>query len=140
MPFSSLLRALAASFVAGETTTEQIIARLSSTLGRHWGWLGPLAKRYVKFVSARTRPRHSEVVQFLRHDAGFRRAWSRHKNEISIDQWLSGPAQMQPVTAAAGWDLPAIESIEELAAWFGLTVSELLWFADLKGTWVQAEL
>jgi RNA-directed DNA polymerase len=133
MPPSSLLRTLAASFVAGETTTEQITARLSSTLGRHWGWLGPLAQRYVKFVSARTRPRHSEVVQFLRHDAGFRRAWSRHKNEISIEQWLSGPAQMQPVTAAAVWDLPAIESVKDLAAWFGLTVSELLWFADLKG-------
>ncbi|PYV74004.1 MAG: hypothetical protein DMG97_09830 [Acidobacteria bacterium] len=40
---------------------------------------------------------------------------------------------MQPVRAAAGWDLPTIESIEELAAWFGLTVSELSWFADLKG-------
>ena len=133
MPFSSLLRTLAASLVAGETTTEKIVDRLSHTLGRPWGWLRPLALRYVKAVSAKTRPRKHEVVQFLRHDAGFRRAWSRHKNEISVAQWLTGPGQMQPVTAAAGWDLPAIESIEELAAWFGLTVSELLWFADLKG-------
>src|SRR5947209_5083980 len=98
MPPSSLLRTLAASFVAGETTAEKIIARLSSTLGRRWRWLGPLSQRYVKFVAARSRPRHSEVVQFLRQDAGFRRAWSRHQNEISIDQWLTGPAQMQPVT------------------------------------------
>ena len=55
------------------------------------------------------------------------------RTKSPIEQWLSCPAQMQPVTAAAGWDLPAIESIEELAAWFGLTVSELSWFADLKG-------
>ena len=133
MPFSSLLRALAASLLAGETTTEKIVDRLSHTLGRPWGWLRPLAQRYVKAVSAKTRPRQREVVQFLRRDPGLRRAWSKHAHEISIEQWLSAPAQMQPVTAAAGWDLPAIESIEELAAWFGLTVSELSWFADLKG-------
>src|SRR5258708_620744 len=133
MRFSSLLRALAASLVAGETTTEKIVDRLSLTLGRRWRWLGPLAQRYVKFVSARTRPRHREVVQFLRRDPGFRRAWSKHAHEISVDQSLTGPGYMQPVRAAAGWDIPAIESIEELAAWFGLTVSELSWFADLKG-------
>ena len=140
MPPSSLLRTLAASLVAGEITTEKILERLSSTLGRRWRWLGPLAQRYVKFVSARTRPRHREVVQFIRRDAGFRHTWSKHAHEISVDQWLTGPGQMQPMAAAAGWDLPAIESIEELGAWFGLTVCELLWFAGLEGTWVQAEL
>jgi hypothetical protein len=133
MPLSSLLRALASSLLAGETTTEKIIDRLSLTLGRPWRWLHPLAQRYVKAFSAKTRPRKREIIQFLRHDAGVRRAWSRHVNEISIEQWLSGPAQMQPVTAAAEWGLPAIESTEKLAAWLGVTLSELLWFADLKG-------
>jgi hypothetical protein len=119
MPFSSLLRVLAALLVAGEITTEKIIDRLSLTLGRPWRWLRPLTQRYVKAFSAKTRPRKRDVVQFLRHDAGLRRAWSKHGNEISIDQWLSDPARMQPVTAAAEWDLPAIESTEELAAWLG---------------------
>src|SRR5437762_13033669 len=100
MLFSSLLRALAASLIAGETTTEKIIARLSLTLGRSWRWLRPLAKRYVKTVSAKTRPRQREVVRFLGHDPGFRRAWSKHGHEISIEQWLTHPAQMQPVRAA----------------------------------------
>jgi hypothetical protein len=133
MPFSSLLRTLAASLVAGETNTEKIVDRLSLTLGRPWGWLRPLAQRYVRAVSAKTRPRKREVIQFLRRDPGFRRAWSKHAHEISVDQWLTGPGYMQPVRAAAGWDLPAVESIEELAAWFGVTPSELSWFADLKG-------
>ena len=133
MPLSSLLRALASSLVAGETTTEKIVDRLSRTLGRPWRWLRPLARRYVKAVSSKTRPRQREAVQFLRHDPGFRRAWSRHGNEVSIDQWLSEPARMQPVNAAAGWDLPGIESPEKLAAWLGVTLDEQLWFADLKG-------
>jgi hypothetical protein len=133
MPLSSLLRALAVSLLAGDATPEKIIDRLSLTLGRPWRWLRPLAKRYVKAVSARTRPRKRDVVEFLRQDAGFTRAWSRYGDEISIEQWLGDPAKMQPVAAAADWDLPAIESTEELAAWLGLTVSELMWFADLKG-------
>ena len=40
---------------------------------------------------------------------------------------------MQPVSAAAGWDIPSIESPEELASWLGLSLNDLMWFADLKG-------
>jgi hypothetical protein len=119
--------------VAGETTTEKIVGRLSLKLGRDWGWLRPLAQRYVKAVAGKTRPRQRDVVQFLCRDAGLRRAWARHSHEISIEQWLTDPAQMQPVTAALRWDLPVIGSTGELAAWFGISVSDLLWFADLKG-------
>src|SRR5437667_12749586 len=122
MPLSSLLRALAASLLAGEPAPEKITDRLSLALGRPWRWLRPLTQRYVKAISARTRPRKRDVVEFLRRDPGFRRAWSRHSNEISIERWLSDPAEMQPVAAAAEWHLPAIESTEEFGAWLGLTV------------------
>ena len=40
---------------------------------------------------------------------------------------------MQPVEAAAAWNVPAIESIGALADWLNITADELLWFADLKG-------
>ena len=40
---------------------------------------------------------------------------------------------MQPVAAAAAWDVPVIESVGALADWFNVTADELLWFADLKG-------
>jgi hypothetical protein len=39
---------------------------------------------------------------------------------------------MQPVVAAAAWNVPAIESVGALAEWFRLTPTELDWFADLK--------
>ncbi len=39
---------------------------------------------------------------------------------------------MQPVSAAQSWDLPKIESPSALAQWFGVTATELRWFADLK--------
>ena len=44
---------------------------------------------------------------------------------------------MQPVAAAAAWDVPAIESAGALADWLLLDHGELAWFADLKGLGYQ---
>ena len=79
------------------------------------------------------RPRHSEVVAFIRNDPTFRRAWDRHGNEIAIRSRITGPEPMLPVPAGADWNLPRIESKAKLATWFNLTPDELGWFADLKG-------
>jgi RNA-directed DNA polymerase len=62
-----------------------------------------------------------------------KRAWSKYRRELRISQWLTEPQQMQPVTAAAGWSVPVIESPRALADWLEVTSSELRWFADLKG-------
>jgi hypothetical protein len=131
MSKSSLLGALATSFLSGEPTIEQIVTRASRTLGKNWRWLRPLALRYVKTFAGRTRPRQRDVVHFLRHDAGFRRAWSQHRYESSVEHWLTEPQRMQPVAAAKYWDVPEIESTGALAAWLGVSIGELHWFADL---------
>jgi RNA-directed DNA polymerase len=128
-----LLTALARSFLAGESTVDGIVARSSRTLGRNWRWLRPLARRYLEAMAGETRPLQREVLQFFLNDPGFRRAWSKYFNELSIANWLNDPQRMQPIAAAATWDVPAIETVGDLAAWFSLTPDELLWFADLKG-------
>ena len=133
MPDSPLLQALASSILAGEATAEKIIVRLSRSLGRRWRWLAPLAQRYLRAFTARTRPRERVVVQFVRHDRGFRSGWSKHGSEISIGHRLSEPMRMQPVAAAVRWNLPAIGSIKDLATFLALTPRELFWSADLKG-------
>jgi len=128
-----LAKVLATAFLAGESTIEQIIARGSQALGRQWAWLGPLAKRYTKTFQGRTRPRHREAMQFLLRDAGFRKACARHSEKLQVKRWIAEPMQMRPVDAAAGWNVPILETTGDLAAWLGLGVSELDWFADLKG-------
>lgn len=133
MPRLPLLRALAASFLAGEASPAEIAARAARTLGRPWRWLGPLSKRYVKEFSGRTRPRQQDVIHFLRQDAGFRRALEEYPGQIVVVHRLNEPQRMQPVAAAEMWDIPAIESSGELATWLGLTPGELRWFADLRG-------
>ena len=133
MPNPTLVGMLATSFLAGEPTVEQITARSSHTLGKNWHRLGPLAQRYVTALAGRTRPRHREVVKFLLHDAGFRRARAKHFHELSVHRWMIEPQRMQPFGAAATWNVPVIESVGALADWLGLTIGELEWFADLKG-------
>ena len=131
--------ALARSFLAGEPTIDGIVARASGTLGRRWRWLRPLARRYVAATQGATRPRVREVVQFLLQDPGFRRAQSAHFHKLSVAQWLNEAQRMQPVAAALQWDLPAIESIGDLARWLELQLRELDWFADLKGLLYRAK-
>ncbi len=133
MPDSSLVSALARSFLAGEPTVEQVVARASRTLGRPWRWLRPLARRYLATLTGGTRPRHRDVVLFLLHDREFRRACSKHSRHLRVEEWLAAPQRMQPVAAAEMWDAPAIESAGALADWLLLTTGELDWFADLKG-------
>jgi RNA-directed DNA polymerase len=133
MPHPSVVSVLARSFLAGEPAVEQIVARAARTLGRNWRWLRPLAQRYVEATAGETRPRHRDVVQFLIHDPGFRQASSKYSKELSVEQWLTEPQQMQPVAAAETWDVPVIDSARALADWLLLDHGELEWFADLKG-------
>ncbi len=133
MATPSLLNALARSFLTGEATVEGIVARASSTLGRNWRWLRPLARRYVEAVGGETRPRQRDVIQFFLNDPGFRRAWAKSFDELAVAGWIEDPQRMQPGAAAASWNVPVIESVGGLADWFEITVDELLWFADLKG-------
>jgi RNA-directed DNA polymerase len=131
MPDSAFIRALARSLLSGEPTVEDISGRLEHTLGRRWRWFAPLARRYLKTFSCRPRPRHRDVLHFLRRDPGLAAAFSRHRHEIFVAHWVNEPEQMQPVETARDWGLPAITSPVALAEWLGVDFRELQWFADL---------
>lgn len=128
-----LLSALATSFLAGDATEDGIVDRAGLALGRRWRWLRPIARRYLDRFSSKLRPRHQEVVHFLRDDPSFRRVWAKHSKELSIARWVTGAQKMRPVEAAAAWKVPKLESVHALAEWLHLTESELEWFCDLKG-------
>src|ERR1700749_2886778 len=118
------LKALARSFLAGEPGVEHIFERASETLGRPWGWLRPLARRYVDAMAGLTRPRYRDVVQFLRNDRRFARARRKFRDELSVESWMVEVQRMQPVAAAEVWDLPAIESAAALTEWLRLNPGE----------------
>jgi RNA-directed DNA polymerase len=133
MPAPLLVTILARSFLSGPPTVEGIVSRANLALGKQWRWLRPLAKRYLKIFTGRPRPRHRDVVQFLRHDSQLQRILSRHQRGLSIAHFITGPQPMQPVAAARNWPVPQIESVGALADWCQITPTELQWFADIKG-------
>ena len=116
----TLLTVLAASFLAGEQIFEQVVLRGGRTLGRPWRWLRPVARRYLVAFAAEPRPRHRDVVQFLRADASAVFALRRYPSELHVSEWLTEPQNMRPVPAARGWKLPVIESAGALADWLWL--------------------
>jgi RNA-directed DNA polymerase len=130
MPDSSLIEALARALLAGEPTPDLLFDRCRRTLGRRWRWLRPLTERYLAKFGTEAWPRHREVVQFLRQDAGLRRACRKHFDELVVAEWLL-PAQRM-FAGGRVWNIPAIESVGDLAKWLGLNPGELRWFADLK--------
>ena len=139
MPTPAVISALARSLMAGESSVEGVRARAMRTLGRPWRWLRPLALRYVETFGGRTRPRHRDVIRFLLQDPGFQRARAAHRDELAVAEWLAEPPRMHPVGAAQEWDLPAIETVGDLARWLSLHPTELEWFADLKGLCCQPD-
>lgn len=132
MSAPAVISVLARSFLAGEQTVAGAYSRAVKTLGRPWRWLRPLAQRYVNAFNGRTRPRHRDVVRFLLDDAEFRRARANYRHEIAVAEWIAEPHRMQPVEAAASWELPAIENVGELAQWLSVHPGHLEWFADLR--------
>jgi RNA-directed DNA polymerase len=126
------VQVLAAAILAGEPDAEAICARLDKTLGREWRWARPLAQRYLAAYTNETRPRERDVVTFLEQDEGFRRACNKYAGEIRVAHWIADASTMQPVAKAAGWGVPSIATVEDLAVWLRLSPAELDWFADLK--------
>lgn len=124
---------LARSFLAGEQTIEQIVARCSPASGEHWSWLPSLAQKYVKRFVGKTHPRQADVVAFLHQHREVWKASKKHGRQLPLTQWLAEPQRMHPVEAGRAWKLPAIESVGALSDWLGLAIGDLEWFADLKG-------
>ena len=131
-PNPALLSALARAILAGEPTPQAIAARCAQTLGRSHPWLVPLATRFLQSVADLPRPRHREVIHFLRTDRPFQKILTRHTKPFEVERWPLEPQPMQPIAAARGWNLPPLETVADLATWLNLEPSDLAWFADLK--------
>ena len=72
-------------------------------------------------------------MDFIASDPAFQRAWSRLSELLVVRQLFTESQQMQPVAAAAEWNVPHIGSAGELADWFWLEYGQLEWLADLAG-------
>ncbi len=125
---------LAHALLSGVCDTEGFVQRATWLLGRKHRWLTPLCKRVFRaFGSSLEERDHTRLTEWIRHDHGYRAAWLSARPP-RIAHYLLEPPRMSPRRGAlAACALPDLPTPGDLAAWLGVSVSELDWFADVRG-------
>ena len=108
---------LARSFLTGEPTVGRIVPAPRGRWGETGAGCGRCARRYVASLEGRDSPRAREVIQFFCKTLAFKQAARSTSTNYRSRNGSPDPQQMQPVAAAAAWDLPVIESAGDLADW-----------------------
>jgi hypothetical protein len=129
-----IAQSLADAMLAGSSEVEAFIERAAWLLGRKHRWLAPLCQRVFRaFGSSLEQRDRTKLIEWIRHDRGYRNAWLAARPP-RIAHYLLDPPRMSPrhgVLAACA--LPDLPTPGDLAAWLGVGVTELDWFADVRG-------
>lgn len=118
---SDLARALAAGFLAGEWTQEGLVENGTVVLGRRPRWLAPLVRQTLALYprAPGDRPRELAANIATRPAAAKAGAASARVHTVAGTAMLTNR-----------WRLPVLDGLDDLAAFFGVSGSELDWFAD----------
>jgi hypothetical protein len=127
-------QSLADAMLSGACEVDAFIERAAWVLGRRHRWIAPLCRRVFRaFGSSLERRDRAKLAEWIRRDAGYREAWLAARPP-RIAHYVLDPPRMSPRRGAlAACALPDLPTPGDLAAWLGLTVGELDWFADVRG-------
>jgi RNA-directed DNA polymerase len=130
LPLTDFLRNLAAAFLDGPWEAKALRQRGRLAFRGNGRWLPGLVRRMLKQLGDAATPGPEAVYLFLRADARL----ARWRYQLRIGRFFWVPNRMTPQgTAAQTWAVPCLTTAGELAAWLGITVARLDWFADVKG-------
>ncbi|MBL8470690.1 MAG: RNA-directed DNA polymerase [Rhodocyclaceae bacterium] len=103
-------------------------------LARKWPWLARLVRHILSETGPQLRPaQHDEVRALILGFQPFRLAFAADQPP-AVHAWFPWHDAMRSAPRAlAQLALPQIDTPGDLAAWLGLTVGELAWFADSGG-------
>ena len=134
MPPDQVATGLADALLAGLSSAEDFAARTAEALGRKPRWIRSFARRVFKrFGSGLAYIQRRELIEFIRSDAGYCKAWTASSQPRIRRYFLAVPPMGPRPGALADCVLPELPAPGDLAAWLGITIPELEWFADLSG-------
>lgn len=125
---------LANALLAGPCNPKAFAQRLESALGQKYRWIVPFSQRvFQEFGTHLAYAQLRELVQHIQKDAAYIRARKNYRLHIR-QYYLISPVMLQRTGALAECRLPELPTPADLAAWLGLTVGELSWYADPRGS------
>jgi RNA-directed DNA polymerase len=130
--FQALALRLAAALLSGAWTHEAMLQRAEDFLGGAGG--KHLDALIGEILAAQMRPYPPspwQLAAIMRGSAAFRLLQSRLRRRRIGDPVLD-PPQFAPAAALRHLEVPPLATAGDLAAWLGIPVSELEWFADTR--------
>ena len=120
---------LARAFLGGAWHVRSLMARGDTALGAGGEWLRELAFAVMQRWRERPPARLKTLTLFIHDHHSFWRAWEqgqlpRHVHSFAVLRTPTGPRR---------WEVPALESLEDVAKGLGLDLGELLWLSDRRG-------
>jgi hypothetical protein len=94
-------------------------------------WQAPFLDRIWQGFGGPRRPTRRALARFIHADPGFSAQWKPDGSGPIPAHYPLTPATMEPpLPALANHPVPAIHTPRDLASFLGLSLNELLWFAD----------
>lgn len=125
---------LADALLAGPASVDDFAARLEQALGEKPRWLRILARRVLRhFGPELAYDRRRELIRFIRDDLMYQAAWQGPAQPRMRRYFFPTPTMGRRSGALAHCVLPELATTGDLAAWLGITVDQLQWYADLRG-------
>jgi hypothetical protein len=130
---ASVAETLADALLAVEPGIAVFSERVAWTLGRKHRWIKPFCTRlFHRFGSSFSQADRRALIDWIRADDGYRRAWTS-KRPPRVAHYPLDPPRMAPRRGAlAACALPSLPTTRDLADWLGIAPGDLEWFADLR--------
>ncbi len=131
-----LARELANALLAGDWTLEGLTQQLTQSLGYLPDWAKPLlASIHDQFSKQYPPVKVSQLASFINHHPLFNRAWMQYRIENGHDlkirlYTLKFPKKSPPAFIC---EIPALDTIKDLANWLGVSTLKLEGYADVRG-------
>ena len=128
-PIQKAGASLAQAALAGDFSVSSVQGRIAKHFMKSWSGIGALVGRVLDEFGGNLRPAERDVARAFIGDKLFS-AWLHKHGDKHFDFSLTWELAMRPALGnPSTWNLPAIITPGDLAAWLGLTGEELRWMA-----------
>ncbi len=126
---AAVATALALAFLTGPWNEAALVERGRAVLGNRPPWLQPLVRDLLAQFAVAPNDDHVRLSRTILGAPDFKAGIAPGEPRPKLAKLLVG----EPGMAERRWPVPTLTTSLDVAAWLGVTLSELDWFADIRG-------